>query len=92
MKVCPAMNTNTEVSISVKTPIVCGSCRTINYRTTELTCKRCGSYFPMKSTAPIEPKRGVSRDSLVQLAVLGGTATVCGTTAAALTVVIASVF
>ena len=80
---------NTEVSL--KLPIVCGSCRTINYRTTELTCKRCGSYFPMKKTAPIAKKLGVSRDALVQIAVLGGTATVCGTTAAALTLMLASV-
>lgn len=85
------MNNDVIVSVSVKKPIVCGACRTINYRTTELTCKRCGDYFPMLVTAPIERKRGVSRDSLVQWAVVGGTATVCGTTAAVITLLIATV-
>jgi hypothetical protein len=76
---------------TAKTPIVCAHCKTINYRTTELTCKRCGAYFSFKSQ-PLELKKSkFDGDAVVAVAVASGTAAVFGTTAAILTYVLASV-
>lgn len=74
---------------SNQTPIVCGHCKTINYRSNELTCKRCGHYFTFKSQ-PVELKKGIGSEAFVTVAVASGVATVFGTTAAVLTFVLAS--
>jgi uncharacterized paraquat-inducible protein A len=71
------------------TPIVCAHCRTINYRETELTCKRCGQYFSFKRPA-FNLKKRLGSETLVNAVVMSGVAIVCGTAAAAFTFMIAS--
>jgi uncharacterized paraquat-inducible protein A len=72
------------------TPVVCGHCRTINYRKTQLTCKRCGQYFSFKRE-PLNLRKKFGRDTLVTAAVMSGVAVVCGTAAATFTFLLVSV-
>jgi hypothetical protein len=73
-----------------KTAIVCGICNTINYRSNELTCKKCNAYFPTR-TENFAHKKLIDKELIVTAAVGTVIASAVGTTAAALTFAIASV-
>jgi uncharacterized paraquat-inducible protein A len=47
-----------------KTAIVCGSCNAINYRANEITCKKCGDYFPTPARTEIK-KQLVNSDLVI---------------------------
>jgi uncharacterized paraquat-inducible protein A len=73
-----------------KTAIVCGSCNAINYRANEITCKKCGDYFPTPARTEIK-KQLVNSDLLITLAVGTLVASLIGVATAVFTFVIASV-
>jgi len=73
-----------------KTPIVCGICNTINYRASELTCKKCNAYFPTRML-DLPQKKLFDKDLFITAAVGTVIASIVGTTAAAVTFAIASV-
>lgn len=76
---------------SIKTPIVCGTCTAINYRETELTCKKCGDYFPTKAPTITLPKKSkLDKSSIVTLVAGTMVASLAGSAVLAFTLVLGS--